>query len=368
MKNLRYLLLASLIWIILGSCEEKYKYNTRVVTGVDLVGIKDGNLLFSRGESEEIKIKIIPVDAIDKKDYTFSYKSSDENIFTIDDAGKIQALATGEATLTVQAVNNPDVSQCFKIVVQPNWIHTIELPQEYRQCNLVVNSTLDLGSVITIKPEQADNPNVIYTSSNPNIATVTKDGIVTAVSSGNVDIVIQAVDQGGAMASASITVINELFGDFPRHTWEATASHTFVPDASGGGAPEMLLDGNYNTFLSIRKPGKGDETPEGAEIFFTVDMRQQYSFNYFRWHHRGNNNGVGLRVSKVDILGSLDGKTFEVIQGGIPIDTGVDGKIGEKITLNETFSYRYVRFLITGYSTSSGSAVQISEIQIGRDQ
>ena len=76
MKNLRYLFLVCLTWMILGSCGEEYVYNTRVVTGVDLLDVgEEGNLLFSRGENGEIKVRITPVDAIDKKDYTFSYKS-----------------------------------------------------------------------------------------------------------------------------------------------------------------------------------------------------------------------------------------------------------------------------------------------------
>ena len=185
MKNLRYLFLVCLTWMILGSCGEEYVYNTRVVTGVDLLDVgEEGNLLFSRGENGEIKVRITPVDA--------------------NDTGGIRALAVGEATLTVQAINNPAVSQCCKVVVQPNWIRTIELPQEYKDCSLLVDSKIDLGSVITIKPEQVDNPDVIYTSSNPNIATVSEDGIVTGVSSGSVEIVIQAADQGGAVVSAFI--------------------------------------------------------------------------------------------------------------------------------------------------------------------
>lgn len=72
MKNLRYLFLVCLTWMILGSCGEEYVYNTRVVTGVDLLDVgEEGNLLFSRGENGEIKVRITPVDAIDKKDYTF---------------------------------------------------------------------------------------------------------------------------------------------------------------------------------------------------------------------------------------------------------------------------------------------------------
>lgn len=369
MKNFRYLFIVCLTWMILGSCKEEYVYNTRVVTGLELLGTEeDGNLLFSRGEEGEIKVKIMPVDAIDKKDYiSFSYKSSDEGIFTVDNAGKIHALAVGEATLTVQATNNPAVSRSYKVMVQPNWVRTIELPQEYKQCNLLTGSILDLGNAIVIKPEQADNQTVTYTSSNPAIATVDINGIVTGITEGDVEIIIQAVDEGKAMTSAFITVIDELVGDFPRGAWSVTASHTFVPDANGGGNPEKLLDGSYNTFLSIRKPGKGAETPAGDDIFFTIDMHQQYPFNYFRWHHRADNTSVGLRCSGLDIYGSLDGEDFEMIQSGIVLDTGANGSTGEKIMLENTVSYRYVRFMITGYSTSAGSAVQLSEIHIGKE-
>lgn len=72
-------------------------------------------------------------------------------------------------------------------------------------------------------------------------------------------------------------------------------------------------------------------------------MGQQYPFNYFSWHHRGDNVSVGLRGSKVDIYGSLDGETFDLIQNEILLDTGADASTGEKIILDDTSSCRYVR-------------------------
>lgn len=368
MKLFNYFIAVCAVFMIGTACDDEYVYNSRIVSGIELVGIgEEGGLLFSKGESAMVKVKMLPVDATDKAGYSFAYESSDNNVFTVDADGGIQAVATGEATLTVRAINNPGISQTCQVTVQPNWIRTIELPQEYRNCNLVRGNTLDLGSVVTIKPEAADNPLLNYTSSDPDVASVDANGVVTGNALGDAEIIIQAADGGGAMTSVFIHVTDELLGDFPRDAWEMVASHPYVPDEKGGGAPECLTDGIYNTFLSIRKPGKGTETPAGATIFFTIDMRQKYAFNYFRWHHRGDNTGVGLRASGVDLYGSQDGINFEEIQKGILLDTSVNASTGEKIQLRQKVSYRYVRFVISGYSTSSGSAVQISEIFIGNE-
>ena len=367
MKTNLYLLILVFLSFVLNGCDDKFVYNTRVVSTIELIGIEEDYLLFSKGESGVVKIKMLPVDAIDKSDYTFVYESSDSNVFTVDSEGNIQAITPGEGVLFVQSVNNSSVSLECKVIVQPNWIRTIEVPQEYKNYNLVQGNTLDLGSVVTIKPEAADNPLLNYTSSDPDVASVDANGVVTGNALGDAEIIIQAADGGGAMTSVFIHVTDELLGDFPRDAWEMVASHPYVPDEKGGGAPECLTDGIYNTFLSIRKPGKGTETPAGATIFFTIDMRQKYAFNYFRWHHRGDNTAVGLRASGVDLYGSQDGINFEEIQKGILLDTSVNASTGEKIQLRQKVSYRYVRFVISGYSTSSGSAVQISEIFIGNE-
>ena len=367
MKKFKYLSLVCFLAIALNACDDEYVYNTRVVNDIEFVGTnEDGGLLFSKGESGEVKIKMLPVDATDKSNYSFVYESSDSNIFSVDAEGVIQAVTPGEATLSVYAKNNAKVAKTCKIAVQPNWVRTIELHQDYRNYNLLLGNTVDLSRVITIQPEVVDDPTLNYISSNPDIATVDANGVVTGLAVGDVEIIIQAADGGGAMTSAFISVMEELHGDFPRSEWEVTASHQYVPDTGGTGAPEDILDGLYSTFLSIRKPGKGSETPAGATIFFTIDLKQAFPFNYFKWHHRSTNANAGLRASEVDLLGSNDGVEFEEIQSGIALDVTADASTGEKIVLDKKAAYRYVRFVITGYGSAS-SAVQISEVYIGND-
>lgn len=57
-------------------------------------------------------------------------------------------------------------------------------------------------------PEDADNPKVTWSSGNPGVATVAKDGTVTAVSLGEAAITVKTID-GGLTATCTVTVKHE---------------------------------------------------------------------------------------------------------------------------------------------------------------
>ena len=62
--------------------------------------------------------------------------------------------------------------------------------------------------VAKLIPEDADNPKVTWTSSNPGVAAVSEDGIVTAFSIGTATITVKSVD-GGYTATCAVTVKDE---------------------------------------------------------------------------------------------------------------------------------------------------------------
>lgn len=63
--------------------------------------------------------------------------------------------------------------------------------------------------VATISPDKASNKEVGWTSSNPGIATVTAEGVVTGVALGSATITAKAVD-GGFSDTCSVTVTNPI--------------------------------------------------------------------------------------------------------------------------------------------------------------
>ncbi len=72
---------------------------------------------------------------------------------------------------------------------------------------VVLNSTLQLAALIT--PESAINKEVIWTSSNEELATVDEDGLVTGIALGEVIITATSNDNGEVLGSILISVTND---------------------------------------------------------------------------------------------------------------------------------------------------------------
>ena len=70
---------------------------------------------------------------------------------------------------------------------------------------------LDLSTGLTVEPDNATNKNVIWSSSNPTVATV-NNGIVTAVSGGSATIIVKSTDGSNVSATCLITVSDPLGG------------------------------------------------------------------------------------------------------------------------------------------------------------
>ncbi|ADU95051.1 VWA domain-containing protein [Geobacillus sp. Y412MC52] len=72
--------------------------------------------------------------------------------------------------------------------------------------------TMNVGDTqripVTIEPSDATNPTLAWTSSDPNVASVDQNGMVTARKPGTVTITVRATDGSNASASAAIKVMN----------------------------------------------------------------------------------------------------------------------------------------------------------------
>jgi uncharacterized protein YjdB len=73
-----------------------------------------------------------------------------------------------------------------------------------------VNATIDLGDTLQLNAtitENADNRDIIWTSSNTDLATVTDSGLVRSIAGGDVIITATAADGSGVKASCDITCV-----------------------------------------------------------------------------------------------------------------------------------------------------------------
>lgn len=81
--------------------------------------------------------------------------------------------------------------------------HVSNITLDKNEVSLLVGETMELKA--TIESEDELNKNIIWSSSNEDIATISKEGIITALASGNV-IITAITEDGGKEASCKVTV------------------------------------------------------------------------------------------------------------------------------------------------------------------
>ncbi|MDE6623304.1 MAG: Ig-like domain-containing protein [Alistipes sp.] len=144
------------------------------------------------------KATILPADATDR---TESYNSSDPMIAAVSEEGIVSAIALGEATITISADGK---AAHFTLTVEKIGVESVTLPEELAQgVTLPKGGTLDIAGKATVKPDNASDRAESYASSDESVATVSAEGLVTAVDSGKTTISI-TVD--GVSASFELTV------------------------------------------------------------------------------------------------------------------------------------------------------------------
>lgn len=132
-----------------------------------------------------------------------TWSSSDEEVAVVDKAtGKITAKAVGEATITATA--NENVSATCKVTVTAKTIAVESVTLDKTAATVEEGETVQLTA--TVKPDEATDKTVTWSTSDETIATV-KDGLVTAVKEGKATITAKA---GTKTAECTITVTKKV--------------------------------------------------------------------------------------------------------------------------------------------------------------
>ena len=142
-------------------------------------------------ESITLTATVSPTNATDK---TLTWSTSDESVATVSN-GVVIAVKTGTATVTAQA---GDKKATCSITVEATPVTSVTLDRTSASLN--VNESITLTA--TVKPDDATDKTVTWTSSNESIASVT-EGVVTAHKGGTATITAQAGDK---TATCEITV------------------------------------------------------------------------------------------------------------------------------------------------------------------
>ncbi|MDE6631411.1 MAG: Ig-like domain-containing protein, partial [Muribaculaceae bacterium] len=164
------------------------------VTGITLSNTK---LSLTEGETATLTATIAPENATDK---TVTWTSSDTSVATVSDKGVVTAVKAGTATITATSANGK-TANCT-VTVAANIISVESVAISKTELSLTEGDTANLTA--TIAPENATDKSVTWTSSDEAVATVSADGVVSAVKAGTAT--ITAASSNGKTATCTVTV------------------------------------------------------------------------------------------------------------------------------------------------------------------
>ena len=213
-----------------------------VVTPTGVVAPESIDLVTNGENTKDLDAKLVPADATDVK---LAYESSDESVATVDETGKVTAVANGECTITTYVTaktEDADASELSAVAVEaadseevddsvatmPEDLAAMDsafgvVPEDLKAETKVTVTTnvesvtldktegvLTVGNTVTVTatviPDTATNASVTWTSSDEAIATVDSEGKITAVAPGTATITATSDSNPDASAAYAVTV------------------------------------------------------------------------------------------------------------------------------------------------------------------
>jgi len=197
------------------------KPGTVSVTGV-LLNKASTNLAV--GGTETLFANIEPLNATNKN---VTWISGNDTVATVSERGLVTGVSAGTATIIVTTKDGGYQATCT-VTVGDRKVSVTGVLLNKTSTSLVVGGSEILFTAI--RPLNATNQNVTWTSSNPSVATVSAGGEVNGISAGTTTITVSTVD-GGFQAACSVTIIKDNDGPIIVLT---ESRYQAIPDTSTG--------------------------------------------------------------------------------------------------------------------------------------
>ncbi len=170
--------------------------NVNVYQPVESVTISNTEMTVRKGTVFWLYAEAGPENAVNK---TILWSTSDPTIATVDETGMVTTLQPGECTITATSQDTGIYATCKVTVTEP----VTGITLNYTEAAIYAGDKIAI--IPTVTPLDADNKAVTYLSSDPSIAAVDENGIVTGMKGGSCVILVTTVERG-LVASCKITV------------------------------------------------------------------------------------------------------------------------------------------------------------------
>ena len=159
-----------------------------VSIAVDRIELDRREITAHIDETISLEATIYPTNATNQE---VIWQSTNEEVARVDLDGNVSFVGFGRGYITATAVDGNKTASCYFYVTDSR-VHQIELSSPQKEMH--VGSNLQLSWEIS--PYEAENKNVIFSSSDESIAEVDQNGLVTALKIGYVTISVTTEDGG----------------------------------------------------------------------------------------------------------------------------------------------------------------------------
>lgn len=154
----------------------------------EITNVETGTLTLEKGEVFQLKANRSDV----------KWKTSDKKVVTVSKTGKLKAVKKGTATITLTA-GKTKTSLAVTVGTKVTDVHVIK-----SAVALPISGKSTIKAAVS--PANASNQTLNYQSADAKIASVSKDGVITAKKTGRTKITVQAADGSKKKEVVTVTV------------------------------------------------------------------------------------------------------------------------------------------------------------------
>lgn len=230
----------------------------KVIVPVTSITLNKTSLSLQVDKEETLTATVKPDNATDK---SVTWSSSNTSVASVSNAGKVTAKATGSATITCQA-NDGSGKKATCAVTVSSPATSITLNKTSLSLQVGKQATL----TATVKPDNAADKTVTWSSSNTNVATVSSSGVVKGVSAGTATITAKTSNNLSATCTITVTPVSPTNISLPASkTIAVGGTVTLSPTITPSNATTSLTWSSDDTSIAtVTSSGKVKGINEGT--------------------------------------------------------------------------------------------------------
>jgi uncharacterized protein YjdB len=165
------------------------------------ITLNETYIILNEGQAMQLTATVSPEIAENK---TLSWSSSNENVAKVTQDGLVTALAQGDAVITVRTTDGSDLSAICDVKVCHNQVLVTDIILNPSKIDGKEEEIWEIMAFVI--PENADNKDLLWSSSDNAVASVNNDGLVTLLSKGTAAITAESSDGSNVRAECVIIV------------------------------------------------------------------------------------------------------------------------------------------------------------------